>query len=169
MQSLLLRSWAHQSRRTLSQPRCLAMSAATSSPPPSKRIKMDPNESAATTSYALPSSSVDTKGQGSSAGEKDASMLSVPKPAAQSPSGKAAKSKGKGKNKKQGKRTIKPVESGGLEEIMYYEAIRLLGKDVVEKAVKEETDYRMKFEHLQQVELEVVAMSSHGAYSVRTK
>ena len=89
-------------------------------------------------------------------------MLPVPKPA-QSASGKEAKSTGKGRNnKKQGKRKIKPVESGGLEDIMYYEAVRLLGKETVDNAVKEETDYRVKFDRLEEVELEIVAMSSHG-------
>lgn len=137
------------------------MSAASRSPsPPSKRIKMDAEST--TTSDALPSSSKGLNGHATPAVEKDASLLPVPK-AAQPVSGKG-KAKGNGRAQKQGKRKIKPVESGGLEEIMYFEAIRLLGKDTVEAAVKEETDYRMRFDHLAEVELEIVAMSSHGEF-----
>ena len=59
-------------------------------------------------------------------------------------------------------RKIKKTTSGGQEEVMFYEAIDLLGKDVVDHAVDEDRDYAARFERFHEIELDVVAMSSHG-------
>ena len=88
--------------------------------------------------------------------EHDASLLPVPE---------QAESKGKMQGKQKGrtrKRKIKPAESGGLEEIMFYEAMSLLGRDLVNQIVKDGQDYRERFGKLEEIEVEVVALSSHG-------
>lgn len=97
-------------------------------------------------------------------------MLPIPMPASPlaststAPVGDVATSKPKPvkqKNKLK-KKKKKPVESGGLEDIMFYEVKRLLGTEKVEAAVQADQDYIEKFEHLEEVELEVVDISSHG-------
>jgi hypothetical protein len=77
-------------------------------------------------------------------------MLPVPK----APKAKSAQ--------KLRKRKVKAADPGGLEETMYFEAIHLLGRDIVETAVKEDQDYRERFGKLEEIELDVIAISSHG-------
>lgn len=59
-------------------------------------------------------------------------------------------------------RKIKKTTSGGQEEVMFYEATDLLGKDVVDQAIDEDRDYAARFERFHEIELDIVAMSSHG-------
>lgn len=140
--------------------RSLAMSAVSRSPsPPSKRMRFGMDVEAQAVSDALPSSSKGVNGKPSAVNEKIASLLPAPGPAQLS----TARGNAQGKNgQKQSKRKTKPVDAGGLEEIMFYEARRLLGKETVDKAVERETDYRARFDRLQEIALEIVAMSSHG-------
>lgn len=142
------------------------MAPSRSPSPASKRTKLEqPVDMNGNTSHALPANSIVRP---TSPGvDKDASMLPIPKPASPiaSTSGgnSVATSKPvKQKNKINKKKKKKPVESGGLEDIMFYEVKRLLPQDLVNKAVSEGQDYIEKFDHLQEVELEVVDMSSHG-------
>ena len=71
-------------------------------------------------------------------------------------------SKKVGQKGKSRKRKIKPVESGGLEDTMFREALYLLGTDMVYTAIEDGRDYYERFGRLEEIELEVIAMSSHG-------
>lgn len=166
----MLRRSFIQSFRPLLCPPPARSSFATMAPsrspsPASKRTKLEqPVDMNGDTSHALPASSVARPT--SPEADKDVSMLPIPKLASPVAStstgnsvatGKPVKQKNKVKKKKK-----KPVESGGLEDIMFYEVKRLLPRDLVEAAVSEGQDYIEKFDHLEEVELEVVDMSSHG-------
>jgi len=78
---------------------------------------------------------------------------------------------GKGKNRSKAK-TLKrnkgkaaDREGGSLEEVMFYEAVALLGQAKVDEMLAggvTDDGYLERFERFETVELEVVAMSSHG-------
>lgn len=74
----------------------------------------------------------------------------------------AAAKSANGKSGKGKQRKIKPPDSGGMEEVMFYEAQSLLGVDTVATAVGNGLDYRQRFDKLEEIELDIVAMSSHG-------
>lgn len=80
--------------------------------------------------------------------------------------GKGGKGGGKGKARalKRNKGKAADREGGTLEEVMFYEAIELLGRPRVEELLAaDDTDgYRDRFTKFEEVELEVVAISSHG-------
>ena len=61
------------------------------------------------------------------------------------PRKKSARSSRKSVQKGQS-RKIKKTTSGGQEEVMFYEATDLLGKDVVDQAIDEDRDYAARFE-----------------------
>lgn len=164
----LLRGFTTLSRPCLTARSFGNMAPSRSPSPPSKRTKLDQSvDMNGDTSHAMPSSSLTRP---TSPGmDKDASMLPIPTPASPqastsaAPAGNLATSKQpvKPKNKHK-KKKKKPVESGGLEDIMFYEVKRLLSPDIVQAAVAGGQDYIEKFDHLEEVELEVVDMSSHG-------
>ena len=71
--------------------------------------------------------------------------------------------------KKVGGRKVKVPASGGLEEVMHHEAVELLGADLCAAAQADESEYRQRFQYLSEIELEVIAMSSHGGSPGRKK
>ena len=54
----------------------------------------------------------------------------------------------------------KKVKPGGVEEVLRFDIIELLGKDLVDRSEGEKL--APKYEHLSQVEVDIVALSSHG-------
>ncbi|CAD6576365.1 MAG: tRNA(m5U54)methyltransferase [Cyphobasidiales sp. Tagirdzhanova-0007] len=127
------------------------MPRSTSPPSTSKRTKLtsdatETNATQTTSSNGTTASSSLSFANGSNGLE--ATMLPVSKKVGQ-----------KGKSRK---RKIKPVESGGLEDTMFREALYLLGTDMVYTAIEDGRDYYERFGRLEEIELEVIAMSSHG-------
>lgn len=178
----MLRSTHYLSRqllRSIADPRRIAlavMSTSRSPSPPSKRTKLDDQHEqqipTSIISHAIPAGTLNGENGSNSDNTHDASMLPIPEASTskvqliatkstngQSQSASKVKKAHKKKNKKR-----KPVDSGGLEDTMFHEAIRLLGRDKVNAIVEAEQDYDDKFEHLQEVELEIVDMSSHGEW-----
>lgn len=152
--------------------------SASSCSPPSKRAKTTipesmqatDNDNNAAASYAMPSSSVQDLENGNKDGNaRDASMLSNepshrngrPKPSTKTAALTDAERMHRNKMKRIRK---KPVDAGGLEETMFFEAVHLLGKELTDEAVSSGEDYRERFGKLEEIELEVVAMSSHGGF-----
>ena len=150
-----------------------------------KASTLDSTGQQAEASYALPSSRDAVLS--TSEPRRDASMLPGPPLASSSSapvkdgsdtkdtvankkkgkhSRKEPRAPGQGKKskstKKVGGRKVKVPDSGGLEEVMHHEAVELLGADLCAAAQEDESEYRQRFEYLSEVELEVIAMSSHG-------
>lgn len=168
---MLIRAISKTARRLLCpaspvQKFTTSMAPSRSPSPPSKRTKLDEAVNTnGTISHALPSSS--TARPTSPGADHDTSLLPIPAPVEPVASTSAGPTKNTATNKnakpkKFKKKKRKPVESGGLEDIMFFEVKRLLGSEKVDAAVQAEQDYIEKFEHLSEVELEVVDVSSHG-------
>lgn len=69
------------------------------------------------------------------------------------------------KGKQQGKRKFKSakakkVKPGGAEEVLRFDIIELLGQELVDSS--EGQKLPQKFEHLSEVEVDIVSLSSHG-------
>lgn len=88
------------------------------------------------------------------------------------PAKKARFSGGKKKqpkmNKKQAKAAAAGIVTGSGDEVLQYSVLELLGQEKVDKITEEGKDSLSPFEHLQEVEVDILALSSHGAFTFST-
>lgn len=78
-------------------------------------------------------------------------------------------------HKKSAKKEARKAKKKGLhlapepystEDVLWHDVASVLGKEAVEKAIEEETEWNSPFEFREEVELEVHSMSSNGACAI---